>query len=102
MKSRSQVFALLIALLTVAVLSLEASELATLTNDVSNDPAPIESAQEQILRSVTFAQPSTESLNRLTAGSLSGRDSTFPCVPSLVTAVKAGARLLYLLVVQRK
>ena len=103
MKPRSQVFCLLIVLLTVAVASLEAPELATLTNDASNDPAPVESTQEEILRAALAAQSPTESLNRHTGKVLSGRDSKIsPCIPPSAAAVKAGPRLFYLLVVQRK
>ena len=103
MKTRSQVFCLLIVLLTVAVASLEAPEFATLSNDVSNDPAPIESTQEEILRAALAAQSPTESLDRYTAKVLSGRDFKIsPCIPPSAAAVKAGPRLLYLLVVQRK
>jgi len=87
--------------LAVAAASLEAPELATLTNDASNDPAPIESSQEEILRVASVAQSPTESLDRQTAEVLPGRDFKIsPFVPP--SAVKAGLRLLYLLVVQRK
>ena len=103
MKSKSQVFCLLIALLTVAVASLEAPELTTLTNDVSNDSARIESTQEEVLRWVSVTQSPAESLDRHTSRVLPERDFKVPhSIPPSATAVKAGSRLLHLIVVQRK
>ena len=102
MKSKSQVFCLLIALLTVAVASLEAPELTTLTNDVSNDSARIESTQEEALQWASVTQSPAESLDRQTAKVLPERD--FRVLHSIPpsAAAKAGSRLLYLIVVQRK
>ena len=103
MKSRSQVFCLLIALLTVAVAWLEAPELTTLTNDVSNDPARIESTQEEVLRWASVTQSPAESLDRQTSRVLPERDFRVPhSIPPSAAAVKAGSRLLHLIVVQRK
>ena len=103
MKSKSQVFLLLIALLTVAVASLEAPELTTLTNDVSNDSARIESTQEEALQWASVTQSPAESLDRQTAKVLPERDFSVPhSIPPSAAAAKAGSRLLYLIVVQRK
>ena len=103
MKSKSQVFLLLIALLTVAVAWLEAPELTTLTNDVSNDPARIESTQEEALRWASVAQSPAESLDRQTSRVLPERDfKVSHFISPSAAAVNAGSRLLYLIVVQRK
>jgi len=99
-----QVLCLFVALLATAVWALDVGEAVTLTVDTSNDPAPIESRQEEILRSVSSDQPSpTQSLGlKGTKGlSLQGCESS-ACVSPPAAAVKAARALLRFLVVQRK
>ena len=104
MKKRiKQAFHGLIALLAVAVALLEAPELVTLTNNVANDPAPIQSTQQGLLQSASFASQSrTASPGRLPATVFpAGGFEISPCIHSLA-APKAGRALLHLLVLQRK
>ena len=93
----------LIALLAVAVALLEAPELVTLTNNVANDPAPIQSTQQGLLQSASFASQSRiASPGRLPATVFpAGGFEISPCIHSLA-APKAGQALLHLLVLQRK
>ena len=103
MKKRSKrAFHGLIALLAVAVALLEAPELVTLTNNVANDPAPIQSTQQGLLQSASFASQSrTASPGRLPATVFPAGFEISPCIHSLA-APKAGQALLHLLVLQRK
>ena len=100
-----QVLCLFVALLATAVWALDVGEAVTLTVDTSNDPAPIESRQEEILRSVSSDQPSpTQSLGPKGTKGLSLQEGCefSACVPPPAAAVKAARALLRFLVVQRK
>ncbi len=94
----------LAALLVVAVAWLEAPELSTLTNDVANDPAPIQSTQEELLQSASFASqsPTVSSGRQPVAVFAVGGFEFSPCILSFAAPAKAGRALLRLLVLQRK
>jgi len=98
-RQRGRVLCLLVRLLILAVALLEAPELATLTNNTSNDPAPIESTQTEVLRSAIteqfpIASPSPAAGKPVRAPDLQVSLCVLPCA--------AGQALLRLLVLQRK
>ena len=94
----------LIALLAVAVALLEAPDLVSLTNNVANDPAPIQSTQEELLQSASFASqsPTVSSGRRPVEVFAVGGFEISPCILSFAAPAKAGRALLRLLVLQRK
>ena len=94
-RQRGRVLCLLVRLLILAVALLEAPELATLTNNTSNDPAPIESTQTEVLRSAITEQfPIASPSPSVSTPDFHVCFCILPCA--------AGQALLRLLVLQRK
>lgn len=91
-----------ITLLILAVASLEAPELATLTNNTSNDPARIEITQEQVLRSAAGGQVPTDPPGGPTESCAFENPELFPFLPAFIPSIRPGRFLLQLFVLQRK
>ncbi len=93
----------LTASLILTLVSMEAPELASLTDKTFNDPAPIESTQEVALRSASMGRsPASRSVNR-EAICFSGEIfTTLPTLPSATFSASTSQAMLHRLVVQRK
>jgi hypothetical protein len=92
-----------IAWLIFALASLEAPELATLTDDSSNDPAQIEIRQEDVLRSASsIPLPMVSRCPHRTKSCALENLEPIPHIPASTAPARPGRFLLRLFVLQRK